>query len=134
MRRSFAILSVGLALASCSPATQSTGAGARPSSDLLTQTEIGASAYSRTSTYEAIEKLRPAFLRERATSTRDRNGKSSFQATLYVNGQRQESMEYLRAIPASEISEIRYLNWQDATARYGTNVPAGVLDVKLIGR
>jgi hypothetical protein len=53
---------------------------------------------------------------------------------VYVDGIRKGSPEYLRSIPTNEVSEIRYLSVQDATTRYGMNVEAGVLDVKLIGR
>jgi hypothetical protein len=127
MRRSFAILFVGLAMAAgCKPATQATGAGPRPSSNVLTRQEIEASAYARTNLYETLEKLRPAFLRPRTTSSRNQA-----LPVLYIDGQRRESLEYLRSIPSGEVAEIRYLNVQDATTRYGFNVPAGVLDVKL---
>jgi hypothetical protein len=126
MRRTFAILTVGFGLMACSPATQGTGAGPRSASNVLTRQEIEASAYSRTTLYDAVEKLRPTFLRARTTS-----GQRQAYPVVYVDGVRRESLEYLRAIPASEVVEIRYLNVQDATTRYGMNVPAGVLDVKL---
>ena len=53
---------------------------------------------------------------------------------VFVDGLRKGSPEYLRSIPKAEVQEIRYLPVQDATTRYGLNVPAGVLDVKIIGR
>jgi hypothetical protein len=40
----------------------------------------------------------------------------------------------LKTIPASQVQEIRYLSARDATTRYGLDVPAGVLEVTLIGR
>ena len=126
MRRTLALLTVGFGLMACSPATQGTGAGPSSSSNVLTRAEIEASAYARTTLYETVEKLRPAFLRARTTS-----GRSQAYPVVYVDGVRKESLDYLRAIPSGEVAEIRYLSVQDATVRYGMNVPAGVLDVKL---
>lgn len=79
--------------------------------------------------YEAVQRLRPAFLRARTTSAGP-----GFLPVVYVDGMRKGSPEILRTIPTSEVAEIRYLTVQDATTRYGMNVEAGVLDVKLIGR
>jgi hypothetical protein len=129
MRRTFAILSVGLALAGCSPATQATGAGPRSSSTVLTRQEIEKSPYLSATAYDAVEKLRPDFFRRRTTSSGP-----GYLPVLYIDGMRRESIEYLRSIPAAQVAEIRYLNVQDATARYGREVPAGVLDVTLSGR
>ena|SRR6476469_1434573 len=126
-RRTFIALAATAVIAGCSPASQSSGAGARSSSNVLTRQEISASPYQNA--YEAVEKLRPSFLRARPTSAGP-----NMTAELFVDGIRRGSLEGLRAIPSAEIAEIRYLTVQDATTRYGLNVPAGVLDVKLIGR
>jgi hypothetical protein len=134
MRRNL-VFAVALAVAAaCSSATQGTGAGPRPSSNLLTRQEIEASPYMRTNLYEAVEKLRPGMLRPRATSMRNPSGGSTYLPTLYVDGQRRESLEYLKLMPSAEVAEIRYLSVQDATTKYGLNVPAGVLDVKTVTR
>ena len=130
MRRVFASFTFGLALAvGCSPATPGSGAGPRSSSNVLTKQEIAASPYLSSNVYEAIEKLRPAFFRARTTSSGP-----GYRPVLYLDGIRRESLEFLKAVPSSEVSEVRYLTVQDATTRYGMNVPAGVLEVKLIGR
>ena len=126
-RRTFIALAAMAVVAGCSPASQSSGAGARSSSNVLTRQEIAASPYQNA--YEAVEKLRPSFLRPRPTSAGP-----NMTAELFVDGIRRGSLEGLRAIPSAEIAEIRFLSVQDATTRYGLNVPAGVLDVKLVGR
>lgn len=126
MRRTVAGLLVALAVSGCSrgPGTSS---GARPSSDLLTQREI--STVSAANAYEAVQRLRPAFLRPRSTATRTME-----YAVVFLDGIRRGSPETLKTIPAGQIEEIRYLTARDATTRYGLNVSAGVLEVRLLGR
>ena len=128
-RRTFVIAMALAATAGCSPATHGAGAGPRSSSQVLTRQEIAASPYQATNAYEAVEKLRPGFLRARTTSSGP-----GYLPELFVDGMRKGSPELLKTISSSQIAEIRYLSVQDATTRYGMNVPAGVLDVKLIGR
>jgi hypothetical protein len=126
MRRTVAGLLVVLAVSGCSRGS-GTGAGARPSSDLLTQREIA--TVPAANAYEAVQRLRPAFLRPRSTATR-----TTEYAVVFLDGIRRGSPETLKTIPAAQIDEIRYLSATDATTRYGLNVSAGVLEVKLLGR
>ena len=128
IRRTF-VFAFALALtAGCSPSTQASAApGPRSSSNVLTKQEISTVAVQNL--YEAVQRLRPGFLRARTTSAGP-----GMLPDVFFDGIRKGSPEYLRSIPASEVAEIRYLTVQDATTRYGLNVSAGVLDVKLIGR
>jgi hypothetical protein len=128
MRRTLAVAFALAAAAGCSSSTQGSGAGPRSSSNTLTRQEL--STVSVDNTYEAVQRLRPNLLRARTTSAPGANQ----YPIVYVDGIRKGSIEYLRSIPRTEVQEIRYLNVQDATTRYGMDVPAGVLDVKLIGR
>ena len=128
MRRTF-VLAFALAIsAGCSSATQGSGAGAQSSSKVLTRQEI--STITAQSLYEAIQRLRPEFLRARSTSAPG----PGLYPVVFVDGIRKGSPDYLRTMNAREVAEVRYLSVQDATTRYGMDVPAGVLDVKLIGR
>lgn len=126
MRRTVAGLLVVLAVSGCSRGS-GTAAGARPSSDLLTQREIA--TVPAANAYEAVQRLRPAFLRARSTATR-----TTEYAVVVLDGVRRGNPELLKTIPAAQIQEIRYLSARDATTRYGLNVSAGVLEVKLLGR
>jgi hypothetical protein len=126
MRRVFAGLALALVFtASCSKASQAPGP--RSSSNLITQDEIVRAPEGNL--YDTVQRLRPGFLRARSTAS-----SSNAYPVVYVNGQRRGSLEYLRAISNREVIEIRYLSALDATTRYGMNVEAGVLDVKLISR
>src|SRR5829696_127039 len=126
-RRTLVLVLALVVTAGCSSATQGSGAGPRSSSNVLSRQDFAESPYQNA--YEVVEKLRPAFLRARATSSGP-----GFTPAVYVDGLRKGGIEQLRVIPTREVSEIRYLSVQDATTRYGMNVPAGVIDVKLIGR
>lgn len=79
--------------------------------------------------YDAVQRLRPGFLRARSTATT-----SNAYPVVYVDGQRRGTLEYLRSINNRQVAEVRYMSALDATQRYGMNVEAGVLDVKLITR
>lgn len=125
MRKAIAALALVIA-ASCSQTSQ-TPAGARSSSNLLTGREIATTP--AVDAYDAVQRLRPNFLRSRSTAST-----SNAYPVVYVDGLRKGGLEYLRVIRAAEVAEIRYLSAIDATTRYGMNVEAGVLDVKLITR
>ena len=127
MRRTFALAFALAISAGCSSATTGSGAGARSSSNVLTKQEI--STVSVPNLYEAIQRLRPAFLRARTTSSGP-----GYLPVVFVDGIRKGSPDYLRSMNAAEVLEIRYLNVQDATTRYGMDVPAGVLDIRLIAK
>ena len=125
MTRRTLVVALALAIsAGCSSATQGSGAGPTSSSNILMRQELSTS--NQANLYDAVQRLRPAFLRPRSTSAGP-----GFLPVVFVDGIRKGSPDYLRAIPTNEVAEIRYLNVQDATTRYGMNVEAGVLDVKL---
>lgn len=128
MRRTLAVAFALAVSAGCSSSTQGSGAGPRSASNLVTRQEL--STVTVDNAYDAVQRLRPNMLRARTTSAPGANQTP----VVFVDGIRKGSIEYLRSIPRGEVQEIRYLNVQDATTRYGMNVPAGVLDVKLIGR
>jgi hypothetical protein len=132
-----ATLVLGAAVSACSkPATQADPtATPRSSPNLITRDEITSTTMENA--YDAIQRLRPAFLRPRsiAGTAQTANGsQAQSYAVVFIDGLRKGGLEYLRAIPTREVAEVRYLNATDATTRYGMNVPAGVIDVKLIGR
>lgn len=135
LRRTF-VLGLALAVtAGCSSSTKGSS-GSRSNSNLLTRQEL--STANVDNAFDAVQRLRPAFLRARTIAG---SGQTSSGATVvqglpevFVDGLRKGSPDYLRTIPTREVAEIRYLSAIDATTRYGMNVPAGVIDVKLIGR
>jgi hypothetical protein len=126
MRRALAALFALLAVSCTKPSE--TPSGSRGNSNLLTRQEIAA-ASTATDAFDAIQRLRPAFLRARSTAST-----SNTYPVLFVDGMRRESLEALKLIPAAQVLEVRYISAVDATTRYGLNVSAGVVQVTLAGR
>lgn len=129
MRRVIAGIALAVAVSTgCSKASQTgTAEGARGTANLVTRQEIA--SVPEGNLYDALQRLRPAFLRPRSTATA-----GSELPVVFVDGLRRGSLDYLRAINNREVAEVRYVGAIDATTRYGLNVPAGVLDVKLVTR
>lgn len=124
MRR-FMLLCLVCTLAACA----STGVRPSRSSDLITADEIEAASVSNA--YDAIARLRPAFLRGRGQSSIQTPG--SDLPIVYVNGLRTGTIEHLRSIPAQDVQQIRYINATDATTRFGTGHTGGVIEVTTRG-
>jgi hypothetical protein len=78
--------------------------------------------------YDALTRARPAFLRARSTGSRQEY------PVVYVDGLRRGTIESLKVIPTREVNDVRYISAIDATTRFGMNVPAGVIEVRLLGR
>lgn len=100
----------------------------RPQTNVLTREEMA--GISLPTAYDAVERLRPRFLRPRATG----GGPATAYPVVYIDGVRRGTLEVLRSVATSSVLEIRYLSAADATTRYGLDVQGGVLDVKLSGR
>jgi hypothetical protein len=100
----------------------------RARNNVLSREEIAAAPV--TTAYDALDRLRPNFLRPHATGGRP----ATAYAVVFIDGVRRGSLEVLRSVAANSIVEIRYLTAADATTRYGLDVEGGVIDVKLFGR
>jgi outer membrane cobalamin receptor len=123
--RTIALLLLVLAASACASSGSRTGR----SSDLITAEEIEAASVS--TAYEAIQRLRPAFLRGRGQSSFSNPGADL--PIVYVNGIRTGSVDQLHSIPAQDVQTIRYVNASDATTRYGTGHTGGIIEVTTRG-
>jgi hypothetical protein len=75
---------------------------------------------------QAIEQLRPQFLRTRGTTTLG-NAQTADVIWVYFDGTRMGTLDVLNNIGVHEIREIRYLNPSEATNRYGTGHVQGAI-------
>jgi hypothetical protein len=103
------------------------GPGARGSSNVITAEELA--AVEAPTVYEAVERLRPHFLRGRGTTSM-RNAQPALPVVYYA-GVRQGGIEMLRQLRTRDVVEVRYLNASDATTRYGTDHTGGAIVVVL---
>ncbi len=82
-----------------------------------------------------VQRLRPAMLRTRASSTStESGGVSSMDAVsgevqVYLDNQKMGGLSALGDITLAQIREIRYLNSSDATTLFGTGNTAGAIQI-----
>lgn len=110
-----------LALAACGPAGTSTPG--RGNARLLTVDELSQS--QSPNLYDAVQRLRPSWLAPRY------QGATRGQASVFVGSQRAGDVDYLRTIDPSNVAEVHFFDPVSASARFGRNVPFGVIQVIL---
>ena len=98
----------------------------RGTSNVITESEIGASTYQNA--LEIVQNLRPQMLIPRGVGS-DATGLSaaSIPIIIYMDDVRLGEPSSLSNIPASRVKEIRFLNARDATTRFGTGHSSGVI-------
>lgn len=128
MRRSRALgllsLLVAVTLSACGA---STGRHASRERNLITAEEIA--EVQVFTAWDAIQQLRPAFLRGRYSMSAD----AVSLPIVYVDGLRYGGAEELRRIRAVDVATIRFLSPSDATTRFGTGHTGGALLVEMRG-
>ena len=136
MRNAF-LCAVGVVMLGCGGGGSSTAAqpetgaaprGTRGAANLITEAEIGATAYQNA--LEVVQNLRPQMLIPRGVGS-DASGMSatSIAIIVYMDDVRLGEPGSLVNIPASRVKEIRFMNARDATTRYGTGHSSGVIVV-----
>jgi hypothetical protein len=96
----------------------------RKDPNVITEAEL--STRTTLTARQAIEQLRPQFLRTRGTTTLG-NAQTADVIWVYVDGTRMGTLEVLNNVGVHEIREIRYLNPSEATNRYGTGHVQGAI-------
>ena len=81
------------------------------------------------SAYEALQQLRPTFLRSRDPQTPSHQ--NSTPIAVFVDGGRTEGVEALRSIRASTVREMRFYEPAEANTKFGTGHNGGVIAVTL---
>jgi len=102
------------------------GGGSRPSPNLITEAEL--TDIPALTAYQAIQRLRPGWLRTRASSIRGASG-VRYTAQIFVDGVPRGDLDVLNGIDVRDVKEMRYLSASDATTRYGTGYPGGTIEV-----
>lgn len=104
-------------LLACASTTETNSA--RQSTNTLTAAEIAAS--TARSAFEAVDLLRPQWLRTRG---------GTYLPAVYLDNTKYGEIDALRNIPAANIAEMQYLSSNDATTRFGTGHVGGAILVK----
>ncbi|KPJ84342.1 MAG: hypothetical protein AMS18_16875 [Gemmatimonas sp. SG8_17] len=119
-----ALVAILCVTASCAAGTQGSAERTRSSRAPITVEEL-ASHQRLSNAYEAVQNLRPRWLRAR--------GPASFSGAapviVYMDNVRAGGVDFLLGIPLDRVSEIRFFDAADATTRWGTGVAGGVIEV-----
>ena len=140
MRYPASASALGLALAVSLGACQSTAANAfdpprsaaaaeeaRGSRDEIVWAEIRRRENIDPSARQLIERLRPNWLRARGSISFANPG--SAYPVVYIDGIRYGSIDTLHQITPSQIQRIEFIRPGDATIRWGTGHPSGVINI-----
>ena len=99
-----------------------------PAHDLIAADELAHS--SEIYLYDAIRRLRPAFLKPRGVAAY--GAPETTVLTLYVDGQRMDSIDDLRRISCDEVLAVRFYEPQTANAKFAAhNNSGGAIEVTL---
>jgi hypothetical protein len=91
--------------------------------DVITAAEI-AERSDLQNAYEAVQRLRSAWLRTRDIGTPTRGPAP---IVVYIDGIKANALDDLRNIPVSMVVEMQKLSASDATTRYGTDHMSGAI-------
>lgn len=103
----------------------SAGSTAKSQRNVITTAELVQAG--DVSVYEALDKLRPQFLRSRSAV-----GTNAAPVRVYIGGLQMEGLDHLREIMARAVKEVRYLEPQQANARFGGNNSSGAIVVTMM--
>ena len=81
------------------------------------------------SAYEAVERFHRDWLFGRSGTVRSDTGRSYPQ--VFVDGRPYGGIEALHQFTSETIEEIQFISAPDATTRYGTGYPGGIIDLVL---
>lgn len=98
------------------------------SPDEIVRSEILARATTDLTAMALIRRLRPGWLRTRGRNTF--GDTSAMYPVVYIDEIRHGGLSTLNQIPSSEILRIEFFNTGDATTRWGTGHPSGVINIE----
>ena len=79
------------------------------------------------SVFELVSRLRPNWFRGRSATFRSETGRN-FPA-VFVDGRPFGALESLHQFGTEAIQELRFISASDATTRFGTGYPAGIIEL-----
>jgi hypothetical protein len=116
-----------IAAGCASPGAGGGAAVATGNRNVITQAEIEQTS-GRTA-FEVVQTLRPEYLRGRGVTSSADNPSGGGEPSVFVNGTFYGGTESLGNISGTVIREIRFANARDATTKYGTGYPNGVIEI-----
>ena len=96
--------------------------------DVITRSEL--STASSLTTYEAVQRLRPMFLRDRGPVSIV-NSTAHSRPVVFVDMTEYGELETLRSLPASRVEEVRFYPGAQAATKFGSVYGAGVIQLTM---
>lgn len=106
-------------------ASAGSGSSSGGSRNHIVQEELQDPPLQSMSVFEAIQRLRPRWLRSRASGS----GGTQTLPAVFLNGSRYGNIGSLQSMRVNDVEDIRFINSRDATTRYGTGFPGGIISV-----
>jgi hypothetical protein len=137
MRIGVAMAALVVAIGSGCSSGGSTGSGASapraPSrqQDVITEAEIASRAGEASNALQVVQKLRPQMLRGRGRVSAADSLNTNTLPRVIVDDVAFGAIENLANVNAMGVKEIRFVNAADATTRWGTGYPGGVIFVAM---
>lgn len=120
------VIAATLATACSSSGTSTKPAEVRPRTNVITLEEIQGVSSAGTA-HDLIQRLRPGFLRQVTTLTFEGAGDGPRDVIVFVDGMPRGGRPVLREIAAQDVARIERLSAAEATTRFGTGYPHGVI-------
>jgi hypothetical protein len=127
-RRAALLPILGLVLWSVLGCAGAASGGSPPNPNLITAEELARPAIETLSVYDAIQRLRPNWLRERG-ATSVMAGEDRLPAVM-IN-EAWQNVQALQTVKAADVAMLRYVDARDATTRYGTGYVNGIIQVTM---
>jgi hypothetical protein len=97
-------------------------------SNVISQSELDAAG--PVSAYDAVQRLRPSYLRGRGP-TSVMNAAARTRPAVFVDATEYGEVESLRTFPASRVQTIRYYSGPEAVTKFGSTYGAGVIQLTM---
>lgn len=122
MRLSLTLFLIPVMVAGCKSVSEGGGSSSFPH-DRITLAEMEELAdISALNARQTIQRLRPRWLRPRSSSLRAR-----YLPVVFQDGVKMGDLGNLERVQAWQLQEIQHLSAGDATSRYGTGYPGGII-------
>ena len=126
---SLAALAAAAIMGACASGSGGSSSSSAPRTDAYVITAAEIANVGATDAYEAVEKLRPNFLRERGQTSLSDPASTDVTPNVYLNDTKMGDISALRDIPTDNIVTIKYWNDKEAQARFGVGNVSGVIQV-----
>lgn len=123
------IIPAAAMIMACLPAACATGSGSeggsRRNRNVITYEEL--QGHPSLSVYEAVQRLRPAWLQSRGPISA--GGATRSYPQVMMDGVKLGDINTLRDLRTDNVQELRFIPSRDATTRLGTGYMAGLIEI-----